>query len=105
MLMGTVLLLTLQMFTTNKRSVVPFLTAAWRTHLPRSKQLWQILLRQRWQLEVIPAARQQRQTAPMQLAREFGNPVAAQAIAAAPLQPASGPQMIVGSHLASQTAS
>lgn len=103
--MGTSLLLTLQTFTPDERSVVPSLTAAWRTHLPRTEQLWQVLLRQRRQLMVIPAARQQRQPALTQLAQGLGNPVAAQAIAAAPVQPASGPQMIVGSHLASQTAS
>lgn len=103
--MGTSLLFTLQMFTTDERSVVPSLTAAWRTHLPRTEQPWQILLRQRRQLEVIPDARQQRHPALMQVAQGLGNPVAAQAIAAAPVQPASGPQIVVGSHLASQTAS
>jgi hypothetical protein len=97
--MGTSLLLTLQMFTTDERSVVPFLTAAWRTHLPRTKRLWQIPLRQRRQLTSMVDAYQLRQAALMQRAQALGNRAAAR------VQPASTPQMIVGSHLASQTAS
>jgi hypothetical protein len=74
-------------------------------YLPWTKQLWQIPLRQRRQLTLMVDAYQLRQAALMKRAQALGNPAAAQAIAAARVQPASTPQMIVGSHLASQTAS